>query len=119
MQDIFNEQADTYDQKLELLTTRRVALWDVLASCERQGSLDSNIRSDSVVCNDFSSFLRQHIHIKKVLFNGKTAEKLFIRHVQSQLPADLYTYYSLPSTSPAMAMLNYEEKKVHWLKALN
>lgn len=107
-----------YDQKLKILSTQRIALWDVLKHCERKGSLDSSIKKDSTVCNDFIPFLNNHSSIRKILLNGKTAERLFVRHVLPGLEPEKYTLCSLPSTSPAMATLNLDGKKTLWHKAL-
>jgi len=56
------------------LRLNRVALWDVLARCDRVGSLDSNIVKQSVQANRFSDFLRDHIHVRARLFNGGPAQ---------------------------------------------
>ena len=63
-----------YDERLEFLKRRGIALWDVLHSCHRKGSLDAAIRRRSVKVNDFHSFFRRHPRIHTVLFNGAAAE---------------------------------------------
>jgi hypoxanthine-DNA glycosylase len=109
-----------YEQRLERLRLGRVALWDVLAAGEREGSLDSSIVPASIVVNDFVSFLARHPHIDLVCFNGRTAAELYRRRVVPQLrpvQAALATRL-LPSTSPAHASLRFEQKLARWSAAL-
>ena len=63
-----------YAQRLEKLTAAGVALWDVIAACERAGSLDADIVGHSVVPNDFAAFFAAHRSIARVFFNGAAAE---------------------------------------------
>lgn len=105
-----------YRQRLQALREQGYALWDVLASCQRSGSLDSAIRPESVVTNDFAAFFAEHTHITRVFFNGAKAEALFRRQVWPGL-SDLYPYLELlrlPSTSPAHAGLSLERKMAAW-----
>ena len=92
------------------LRAQGVAVWDVLKSCRRVGSLDSAIESDSMVPNDFASLFDAHPAIERVIFNGAAAEKNFNRWVR--LGPDL-RYVRLPSTSPAQTM-RYEDKLAAW-----
>lgn len=122
MIDCLSVDGNDYEQCKLAVQEHGIALWDVLKHCERKGSLDANIRNDTAVCNDFCDFFITYPTIKTVLFNGKTSEKLFRQHVLEkmagrQLPVpDLV---GLPSTSPAMAMLSFEQKLVHWRAALD
>ncbi len=103
-----------YRQRTAALKASGIALWDVLLSCRRRGSLDADIDPRSLAVNDFSAFFKTHPRIRAVFFNGATAETCFRRYVpQAGLPADLVTR-RLPSTSPAMASLNFAEKKEAW-----
>ncbi len=61
-----------YVERLAALAERRIALWDVLASCVRPGSLDSSILGSTAVLNDFSRFFRTHALIRTVFFEGRT-----------------------------------------------
>lgn len=96
-----------YDERLERVLTHGIGIWDVLAACHREGSLDSAIRNAEP--NDFDS-LREHAPLlKRVCFNGKTAGRF----------ADVigkagYETLVLPSSSPANAMLSFEQKLAIW-----
>lgn len=100
-------------EKCDLLKGNGIALWDVLASCERQGSLDSAIRGEQL--NDFSGLLEACPNIRKVIFNGGAAERLFTRHAAHYLAGK--TGVKMPSTSPAYT-IPYERKLAQWRQAL-
>lgn len=102
-----------YPQRLARLQSRGIALWDVLESCERPGSLDADIVESSLRTNDLIGFLRRHPGIRRIYFNGAKAEACFRRHVR--LPADLgLPRQRLPSTSPAHATLDFAAKLAAW-----
>jgi len=105
-----------YQQRAALLRRHRIALWDVLRSCSRRGSLDSAIERDSAEVNDFAGFLREHRSISDVFFNGAAAEQAWKRYVLKQIGPgyDFLNYRRLPSTSPAMASLKPEQKLEQW-----
>ena len=73
-----------YERRVEVLRTRRVAVWDVLAAGERAGSLDSAIVPSSIVVNDFATFFASHGEIRVVCFNGGKAAELYRRRVLPQ-----------------------------------
>lgn len=106
-----------YPHRLAALQAAGVALWDVLQACERPGSLDANIRHDTLVPNDFAAFLRAYPTIDRVCFNGAKAATLFRRHVLPTLSTTL-DFHDLPSTSPAHAAASYEQKLAAWRQAL-
>ncbi len=111
-----------YPTRLSALTTAGLALWDVVSTCVREGSLDASIQADSVRANDFNQFFHEHLQIRRVLFNGKTAAALFKRHVLPKLDTVLMEHLEfqvLPSTSPANARLKLEEKIGIWLAWLS
>jgi len=105
-----------YEQKIALLKKKNIAIWDVLMSCEREGSLDTAIRNDSIVINDFAEFYATHPQIKTLYFNGAKAEQEYKKRVIPTLAPHLQSMpsYRLPSSSPAMARLTKEEKLKHW-----
>ncbi len=107
-----------YTDRKNILRSSGIALWDVLASCVRKGSLDSDIRADSVVPNDLNSFLIWHPDITRIYFNGAKAEQCFLKYVHPSLGSTALTYRRLPSTSPANAGMSYKEKLVAWQSAL-
>ena len=102
-----------YHSRLQKLMDNRIALWDVIASCHRPGSLDSAISKDGMACNDFSGFFRQQPHITHVYFNGQKAAGLYKKKVAPDLKGT-YAYLTLPSTSPAHAASNYAAKLEAW-----
>ncbi|MFZ3017788.1 MAG: DNA-deoxyinosine glycosylase [Gallionella sp.] len=103
-----------YEQRTLKLRAAGIALWDVLASCTRPGSLDSDIDPDSIHPNDFSAFFRKYPHIERVYFNGTMAEQSFRKHVLPQLAHLPLQLQRLPSTSPANASLRFEQKLEAW-----
>ena len=108
-----------YSERLAALESNGVALWDVLHDCDRQGSLDNNIVRQSEVCNDFSVFFDQHPTIRKILFNGATAETIFKRHWSSlMIDGEHRQWQRMPSTSPAHATLTREDKQSIWQQGL-
>lgn len=105
-----------YEQKKALLLHNRIALWDVLNTCQRKGSLDSSIKNESTVVNDFNTFFIDHPLIKAVYFNGTRAQQEYMKHILPTLDEKFSSieYKRLPSTSPAMAILNREQKLQQW-----
>lgn len=105
-----------YLQRKKILTDNGIAVWDVLQSCRRQGSLDANIESESIRVNDFAHFFEQYHSIKRVFFNGGMAAGFYKKYVLSELPSrfSYLDYRRLPSTSPANASLNFKEKLEAW-----
>lgn len=114
--EIYGFAADApYEVRVAALTAHGIAVWDVLRSCRRVGSLDSAVERDSMVANDFHSLLDEYPDITRVLFNGAAAERNFHRLVA--LTTDL-GYQRLPSTSPAQTM-RYPDKLAAWRDALS
>ena len=106
--------ATAYAKRVLLLKQNGLAVWDVMASCVREGSLDSAIDEDSIVPNDFQSFFDTHPRIRHVFFNGAKAEACFHRYVRPHLPDRRLQFTRLPSTSPAHASLSLEKKLAAW-----
>ena len=103
-----------YRARTAALKAAGIALWDVLASCEREGSLDADIRHDSVVVNDFPVFFAAHPHLTDVFFNGGMAETCFRRHVALHIGGTPLRFARLPSTSPANASISRARKLELW-----
>ena len=98
----------TVDEKTALLINHGVALWDVIAACDIQGSSDSSIRS--VTPTDLTPILAGGT-IRAVFTNGTTATRLYQRH---QEPLTGIPPISLPSTSPANATRSLEQLIEAW-----
>jgi len=108
-----------YEDHLRMLRSGGLALWDVLDSCVRPGSADTDIRPGSIKVNNFAAFLLSHPGIGYVFFNGAKSEECWRRRVLP-LPetCSRLRYRRLPSTSPANASLPYVRKLSAWRAAL-
>ena len=110
--------AAPYALRVLALKQSGFAVWDVLQSCVRPGSLDSAIQPGTRVANDFAAFFNAHPEIRLVGFNGTEAEKSFTAYVLPGLQtAGVVRYVRLPSTSPAHA-IGFEKKLAAWRKGL-
>jgi hypoxanthine-DNA glycosylase len=103
-----------YPSRIDLVLSARIAVWDVLSSAERVGSLDSAIVTESEVPNDIEGFLDDHPSITRVFFNGAKAEAAFKRHHADLLLRRGIDATRLPSTSPANAAASFERKVAAW-----
>lgn len=104
-----------YDERARILKSRGIAVWDVLQSCIRPGSLDSDIRDETP--NDFAAFFATHPGITHVGLNGGKAASSFKKHAARHCPPHVVTAV-LPSTSPAHAARSFAEKCALWRAAL-
>ncbi len=106
----------SYVERTTLLQQNQVALWDVMRSCERPGSLDSAIDGSSIEPNNFEQFFIEHSNINALFFNGGKAEEIYRKQVLPHLPEPFSAIpgQRLPSTSPAMATLKREQKLEQW-----
>ena len=121
MLNIFDLAEDlSYQQRCASLIAQKIALWDVLQSCQRQGSLDSNIDASSIVVNNFTEFLHAHPALKLIAFNGAKAEQIFNKYVLPTLSENQLTITRkrLPSTSPAHAAMSFQQKCLCWRQVL-
>lgn len=109
-----------YGRRLQVLQVQGIAIWDVLAACERPGSLDGRIVRASEVANDFAAFRRQHPRLERIVLNGGKAAEAFERHVRRAQAAGVQdlTVIVLPSTSPANASQSVASKFERWRSAL-
>lgn len=104
-----------YEQRAQQLLQHRIALWDVLQNCHRQSSLDSDIKTDSIVPNNFRAFFNHHPQLTAIVFNGKKSEEVFNKQVKNTLGSSLdFNYLPMPSTSPANASISRKEKLHRW-----
>ncbi|MEC1177935.1 DNA-deoxyinosine glycosylase [Metasolibacillus meyeri] len=104
---------ENYRQRIEVLKKKGIGLWDSIQSCERQGSLDANIRNE--VANDFSWLFQQYPQVKAVLFNGAKSFEVFKKHIGLDILDGRY-YEKMPSTSPIPGknIKTFEQKIQAW-----
>ena len=98
----------TADEKRAFLLRNRIALWDVIAACEIEGSADQTIRN--VTVNDMTTILRA-ANIRHIFVNGRKAEELFNKWIAPQIRR---TAHYLPSTSPANAAMKWDKLLEAW-----
>ena len=99
---------ETIDEKKKFLLSNKIALWDVIASCEIKGSSDSSIKN--AVPNDLSEIFKK-ADIKHIFVNGKTAEKYYNKYTKNTVGK---AAVCLPSTSPANAAWTVERLVKAW-----
>ncbi|MFT6029652.1 MAG: TDG/mug DNA glycosylase family protein [Oleiphilaceae bacterium] len=104
----------SYSEKVGFVLKNKIAVWDVIASCHRPGSLDSNIDQGSITPNRLSELFEKYPSLKLIAFNGQAAEKLFSKFIDEQ--AWQGSKVVLPSTSPANAAMTKETKLFHWAR---
>ena len=109
----------SYTKRVKALKSARIAVWDVLESCVRDGSADAMIEDDSLLANDFRTFFAAHTRIRRVFFNGTKAEACYKRHVLRQIESGPMVYSRLPSTSPANASVPFADKLGAWRAILS
>ena len=110
--DVFGQEPTRdYEAKKALIREHGLALWDVAEACEREGSLDSNMRD--ITYNDFAQLFRSCPHIRTILCNGGTAHALFLKSGYGQEKQVI----RMPSTSPAYTMA-YAKKLEIWKETL-
>ncbi len=98
-----------YTVRKELLSRNNIALWNVLASCEREGSGDASIKNE--VPNDFEKFHKAYPSIRFVFFESKAAERYYKKYIIQRTEIN---YQTLPSTSGLNAGKTFAEKLSEW-----
>lgn len=106
---------DQYERRCTWLLARGLGLWDVYASCERDGSLDSAIRNAEV--NDFASLKAHCPKLQLIVHNGGESYK-HAKLVRRSLQVEHFPLVKLPSTSPANASWSFERKLAAWREAM-
>jgi len=117
MGDLFDAGPDIpYAERAARLTHCGIAVWDVLQSSVRPGSMDAAIVDATATPNDFQTFFDEHPMLELICFNGKKAAHLFSRLVVATGIGniDRLEYRTMPSTSPAYAAMRYEDKTRRW-----
>lgn len=107
---IFDENySQLYEDRKALVKTNGIALWNVLASCVREGSSDAKITNETA--NDFIQLHNQYPNIKHIFFESKTAARFYQKHISLQ--SDV-SYHILPSTSGLNAGIPFAKKIEMW-----
>lgn len=105
LESIFNIHFEDNQTKREFCLKARIGLWDVIGSCERTNSSDTNLKN--CIPNDFYSCLNKYPNIKILAFTGQKSHNLFKKYFK-----DLEVKTAvLPSTSSAYAAMSFEGKK--------
>ncbi|KPH15117.1 DNA-deoxyinosine glycosylase [Chryseobacterium sp. ERMR1:04] len=112
--ELFSEEVtENYPERVATLTKHHIAIWDVIDSCERKGSLDSEIKNEEA--NQIGELLEQYPNVKAIFCNGgksyKNLQKILGKNYK--LPIIL-----LPSTSP-LHTVSFEKKYEEWKAILN
>lgn len=102
------ECPQTVTDKKSFLLRNHIAVWDVIASCEIEGSSDSSIKN--VIPNNFQEFLST-ANILQIFCNGTTSYNLYKKHVEKLTAREAI---KLPSTSPANAAFSLQKLEQHW-----
>lgn len=102
------EFSSDYHTRLQLLKKHRIALWDVIESCERKGSKDTDIKSE--IDNDIQELINSHPNIKIIFCNGQKSYKNLLKVVGKNFIIPIVV---LPSTSP-LHTIKFEEKLEQW-----
>lgn len=113
------DTAAPYATRVAALRAAGIAVWDVLHTCTREGSLDAMIDKRTEVPNDLPGFIDAHPRLTHLFFNGAAAEACFRRHVLPAIDADALQLLRLPSTSPANAAWPFARKLAAWSEALS
>jgi hypoxanthine-DNA glycosylase len=108
MNDIFENMPELYEERCKWLLKHGIALWDVAANADRNGSLDTAIKNARV--NDFYTFYQSYPAIKRICFNGTKAQEIYNKKA---IKLDTKKYILLPSSSSARAM-KWDAKLKEW-----
>lgn len=105
---IFNESVpEKIKDKTNLILKHNLAIYDVIESCDIEGSSDSSIRN--VKLNNISDVIKNS-DIKKIIFNGNKAYELYNKYEKNKFE----NIVCLPSTSPANAKFSFNELVKIW-----
>lgn len=102
---IFDVRLETNATKKAFCLEKGIGLWDVIGSCERSNSSDTNLKN--CIPNDFKKLLEEYPNIQTLAFTGKKSHDLFMKFFKDLKVEKVL----LPSTSPAHAAMKFEEKK--------
>lgn len=109
----FRLEFTTYGDKESCIKNNHLLLWDIIQSCEREGSLDSNIHHE--ICNDLEKIISEYLSVEFIICNGKKSFLLYKKYF-SHLPIEVFC---LPSTSNANQSIKKEELYIKWFETLD
>lgn len=104
--------SENYSEKLDLLKRHKIALWDTIESCEREGSLDTKIKNE--IANSIADLLKNYPNIKAIFCNGQKSYKNLLKQINSSSEISILP---MPSTSP-LHTISFEKKHQEWVKIL-
>ena len=108
----------TRQAQQQLCAALGIAVWDVLASCEREGSADTAIIRETERPNDIAALLQANPGIAAIGLNGQRAQTCFARHIRLAAEERLQIL-PLPSTSPANARMSFADKLAAWRRIMD
>ncbi len=114
MQAYFQRELLTYEDKKQCILTHHMILWDVIGSCEREGSLDAAIHHEE--CNDIVQLCQIYPSIALILCNGKKSYGLYERHFANHLSIPAI---AMPSTSNANRTIKESDLFAQWFERLS
>jgi len=103
-----SEFSEDYETRINLLKLNKIALWDVIESCERKGSLDTDIKDE--VDNNIPQLIESHPNIRMIFCNGQKSYKNLLKILGKNFKIPIVV---LPSTSP-LHTVKFEAKLESW-----
>ena len=111
--ELLNEEfTEDYSQRISTIKKHHIALWDVIDSCERKGSLDSEIRNEEA--NQIEELLEEYPNVKAIFCNGGKSYKNLLKLLGKEYKLPIFL---LPSTSP-LHTISFEKKREEWKRIL-
>lgn len=107
---VLNLSEFDYDLKLRYLLENNIALWDIVKSCERKGSLDADIQNEKL--NNIRELLKKYKNIEIICLNGNKSYSVFEKCFPDLLKE--YSCYKMPSTSPVNAKYSLKKLAEEW-----
>ncbi|THV56285.1 DNA-deoxyinosine glycosylase [Chryseobacterium candidae] len=111
--ELLNEEfTEDYSQRIATIKKHHIALWDVIDSCERKGSLDSEIRNEEA--NQIEELLEEYPNVRAIFCNGGKSYKNLLKLLGKNYKLPIFL---LPSTSP-LHTISFEKKREEWKRIL-
>ena len=110
----------SYQSRVAQVAQLPLIMWDTLKACHREGSLDSKILRQQIEANDIAGLLGQHRGLRDIAFTGADTAKSFRQLDKPRLAENhQLELIKLPSTSPANAAMNFQQKLAAWRQLLD